>query len=98
MQVTDKVFRYYKSRWTSNNALTKPLNAIPMSAINRLEVLEPEVKVSHVQASKSMKWRFEIVLKEDFLYLYFDPYYDIVWTDDKAKMKMTIDYKKKKLQ
>ena len=33
IQVTAKALRYYKSRWTQNNVLLKPLGAVPIHAI-----------------------------------------------------------------
>jgi hypothetical protein len=53
IQVTSNVIRYYKNRWTSNSTLVKPLNAVPLNAIDRLEVYEPETFVNHAKASKS---------------------------------------------
>jgi hypothetical protein len=39
-------------------------------------------------------YRLELVLKEDFLDLYFDTYFDISYSDDKTKLFMTNEKKK----
>mmetsp|Transcript_44578 Transcript_44578/g.32675 ORF Transcript_44578/g.32675 Transcript_44578/m.32675 type:complete len:143 (+) Transcript_44578:370-798(+) len=77
LQVTRSSFRYYKSRWTQNSNLQKPLNAVPIVAIKYITKLDPETKKDYASASTTKMYRFELVLKEDFLNIYFDPYYDI---------------------
>jgi len=39
-------------------------------------------------------FRLELVLKEDFLAIYFDPYYDISLDDDKERFVISLDKKK----
>lgn len=69
--------RYYKNRWTKNSALLKPLGAIPIDAIARIQVLGTDVTHIHTACIKKESFFFEIVLKDDFLSLYLDPYYDV---------------------
>lgn len=74
--MTAKGLRYYKSRWTKNSALFKPLAAIPTQAISRIEVLDSLITPGTI-GLRQEQYRFEIVLKDDFLDLYLDPYYDL---------------------
>ena len=57
----------------------KPLNAVPLSAIEKIDVYEPEVDFNHAKACRAKLYRFEIILKEDFLHLYLDPYYELTF-------------------
>lgn len=77
VQVTQRALRYYKNRWTKNSGLLKPLGAIPLEAIQRIQILGSETHEIYTACIKTESFYFEIVLKEDFLHVYLDPYYDI---------------------
>ena len=77
IQVTGNALRYYKNRWTKNSALLKPLGAIPIEAISRVQILGSDVTHIATACVKSEQFHFEIVLKDDFLQFYLDPYYDV---------------------
>lgn len=77
IQVTNRALRYYKNRWTKNSALLKPLGAIPVDAIARVQPLGSDVLEIHTSCTKKEQFHFEIVLKDDFLSIYLDPYYDV---------------------
>ena len=77
IQVSKHGLRYYKNRWTKNSALLKPLGAVPIDAIARLSILGAETISVPLAPIKQEQFYFEVVLKEDFLSIYLDPYYDI---------------------
>lgn len=52
LQVTGRALRYYKNRWTKNSALLKPLCAIPIDAIARIQILGAEVTSMRLQCVK----------------------------------------------
>lgn len=76
----------------------KPLGAVPLCAIKNVIVLEPEIKKDPYTAFSEKMHRIELILKDDFLELYFDPYYDVALSDDKTKLVITLDKKKSELQ
>ena len=78
VQVSSHGLRYYKNRWTKNSALLKPLGAIPIEAIARIQILGSDVTSIHTSCSKKEHFTFEIVLKHDYLSLYLDPMYDLL--------------------
>ncbi len=78
--MTQSCLRYYKERWTADNIHMKPLGGIPVSAL---------AGVKEVQPINDM-FRFELILKEDFLDLYLDPYYEVCF----YKGKLCISFKK----
>ena len=98
IQVTGRSLRYYKSRWTQNNGLVKPLGAIPVEAIERIKILETDVTRIHASCQKKSQFNFEIILKEDFLDLYLNPYYDVCLSEDKQSLGITITKRKNELQ
>ncbi|CDW78900.1 UNKNOWN [Stylonychia lemnae] len=97
IQITGKALRYYKNRWTKNNSLQKPLGAVPIKALHSIKVLEKDITKIHASCEKKCQYNFEIVLKQDFLDLYLDPYYDIVSSSDKNKLIISTENRKLEL-
>lgn len=60
------------------------MNAIPLVAIERVEIYEPEIEFNHCKASRTKIYRFELIMKEDFLNVYLDPYFEIAYNRDKT--------------
>ena len=77
VQVSGRALRYYKNRWTKNSALLKPLGAVPIEAISRVQILGAETTSVRLSCIKQEQFHFEIILKDDFLSMYLDPYYDV---------------------
>ena len=47
--------------------LNKPLGAIPLKAVLRLDVLDPEIIKHHASAQDTKVYRFELILRREFL-------------------------------
>jgi hypothetical protein len=101
IQITNRSLRYYKNRWTKNSALLKPLGAIPLEAIQRIQILGSDVVELHTACIRKEHFYFEIVLKEDFLPIYLDPYYDIQQLSlgsENETMRITLTKKRNELK
>lgn len=78
-QVTEKAFKLYKNRCNAITCNNKPLMAIPVAAIKRVEKVQFEIVLNAREADKYQPYiqnQIEIYLKDDFLDLYLRPTYE----------------------
>jgi hypothetical protein len=78
LQVTDTALRYYKGRCNAITCCNKPLMALPVAAIEKVELVQHSLPYNKKDATQAnyMQHQLEIFLKEDFLDLYIRPDYD----------------------
>lgn len=77
--VTENALRLYKSRCNSITCVTKPLFAIPVKAILKVEHVDFDVHMSKKEKAKfeeCLPNQFEIYVKEDFIDFYMSADYD----------------------
>jgi hypothetical protein len=71
--VTEKAFKYFKSRCNAITCTHRPLLAIPITAIKKVERVNFELPINKKDDDKYtslMLNQFEIFLKDDFIEIY----------------------------
>jgi len=79
VQVTEKGFRYFKGRCNAITCCNKPLTAIPILAIKKVERVNFNLyfnKKEQERAAAFNDTQFEIFLKDDFIDIYLRPDYE----------------------
>jgi hypothetical protein len=79
VQVTEKSFRYFKGRCNAITCCNKPLTAIPILAIKKVEKVNFDLYFNKKEQEKSAPYndnQFEIFLKDDFIDIYLRPEYE----------------------
>ena len=79
VQVTENSMKYYKNRCLAITCSTKPLMAVPIKAIKKVERVNFELPFSATEKAKNqvpLQNQFEIIFKDDFLELFVSPDYD----------------------
>lgn len=79
VQVSEKAFRYFKGRCNAITCCNKPLMAIPVAAIKKVERVAFELPINKKEADKLKVFtgnQFEIFLKDDFIDIYLRPDYE----------------------
>jgi hypothetical protein len=80
VQVTDKALKYFKGRCNAITCCNKPLMAIPIKAIKRVERVNFDLPFSKREKDKYAPYldqQFEIFLKDDFIDIYLKPTYEL---------------------
>lgn len=62
-----------------------------------VRILETDITKLHASCEKKCQYNFEIILKQDFLDIYLDPYYDITLNSDKDKLIITTEKKRQEM-
>lgn len=79
VQVTEKAFKYFKGRCNAITCCNKPLLAIPVAAIKKVERVDFELPLSKKEREKLSAItvnQFEIFLKDDFIDIFLRPDYE----------------------
>lgn len=79
LQVTEKAFKYYKNRCNAVTCCNKPLQAIPIAAIKKVEKVSFDLKIGKKDAEKYAEYnqnQFEVYLKDDFIEIFVRPDYE----------------------
>jgi len=80
VQVTEKAIRYFKGRCNAITCCNKPLVAIPVASMKKVERVNFDLPMGKKEKEKHAEiidTQFEIYLKEGFLDLYLKPDYEI---------------------
>ena len=79
VQVTGKAFKCFKGRCNAITCCNKPLTAIPVAAIKKVERVTFELPLNKKEQDKLQVYvanQFEIFLKDDFVDIYLRPDYE----------------------
>ena len=77
--MTEKALKYHTSRCNAITCCNKPLIAIPIAAIKKVQRVNFDLHFSKKDKAKYdevLQYQFEVFLKEGFLDLYLKPDYD----------------------
>jgi hypothetical protein len=80
VQVTEKAFKFYKDRCNAITCSHKPLMAIPITSVKKVERVSFDLPFKKNEKEKYGAYlanQFEIQLKKDFLPMYLRPDYDV---------------------
>lgn len=79
VSVTEKALKVYKGKCNAITCCNKPLVAIPLAAIKKVERVHFELPINKKDLEKNAEFlenQFEIFLKDGFLDIYLPPDYD----------------------
>lgn len=77
--MTEKGFKFYKNRCNAITCSNKPLMAIPITSILKIEKVQFDLPFKKNEKDKYGSYlsnQFEIYLKEDFLPIFLKPEYE----------------------
>ena len=71
LQLTTRAFRYYTNHYNSICYLTRPISALPLLAIEKVQTFEIQNKDYKRKEKELYQFMFEIVLRQDYEDIYF---------------------------
>ena len=90
--MTQKSFRYFVSKPSRDNPVIKPLLAIPIIGIEKIQTVfyDLAVKKTDVKGLELCKHQFELFLKEDFVHYYLSSVYERNFSADGKRINSGI--------